>query len=152
MICAEVHLKNCGKLFWKFLPRSLTFSKVGYCMPQFYENKDTAKDTFIVVFQTWVECIFVVLLIRRVSFCFTEPIWPKTKMGSCFGSFKKYVPWGEEGRGSLKSEQKRTGWRGGWGRGERVLACVFIRFFLKKKAEVFKNEVLWLFSSFSYWL
>ena len=52
MISAEVHLKNCGKLFGKFLPRSLTFSKVGDCMPQFYENKDAAKDTFIVVFQT----------------------------------------------------------------------------------------------------
>ena len=52
MICAEVHLKICGKLFGKLLPRSLTCRKVGDCMPQFYENKDAAKGTFIVVFQT----------------------------------------------------------------------------------------------------
>ena len=53
MICAQVHLKNCGKVLGKFLPRSLTFREVGDCMPQFYEKKDTAKDAFIVVFQSF---------------------------------------------------------------------------------------------------
>ena len=52
------------------------------------------------------------------------------------------------GEGVTEKRTKTNGLEGG--RGEGVLACVFIRFFLKKKAEVFKNEVLWLFSSFSY--
>ena len=48
------------------------------------------------------------------------------------GSLKKYLRWGEGGRGSLKIEQKRTG-------GGGVLAFVYVRFF-KKNADILQTK------------
>ena len=49
----RIHLENYGKFLGKFLPWSLVSSEVGDCMPQFYENKDTVKDIFIVIFRSF---------------------------------------------------------------------------------------------------
>ena len=95
-------------------------------MTIYIEGNESSNGLTFLVFgalHSWLKSLYMYLLQDQHAY---NPFGrlPKNFHGNYKGSFKKYVRWGEYGKGSLQSDQKRKG-------GGELLAFVYVHFFKK---------------------